>query len=84
MRFSGLLLHKKLAPGDYNLTIYASTAANKEQCKVKFQAQQNLSVDNAQGISYTLKNSNRSNVIAYVIEKEIVLLPCKLEMPLNR
>lgn len=66
-------LHKKLAPGKYNLTIYASAASGKELCKVRLQTEQNSTVDKIQGRSYTLKNTKRSEVTVHVIEKEIRL-----------
>jgi len=79
-------LHKQLAPGDYNLTIYAGAAPGEEQCIARFQTEQFSSVkvpvnptkgrsgsNHVQGKAYVLKNSKQSDVTVRVIEKEIHL-----------
>ena len=79
-------LHKQLAPGDYNLTIYAGAAPGEEQCTARFWTKPSSSVkgsanptkgrsgsNNVQGKTCVLKNSRQSDVTVRVIEKEIHL-----------
>ena len=65
-------LHKKIAPGDYRLVIYAGSASGQKQVKVRFNTKP-VPQSNVQDKTYVLKNSHKSNVTVQVIEKQIHL-----------